>query len=160
MMYQKDYLAITSFKPQPISLVSTSSFEKEEVSVQLHQIIMVLQNKFKCKVIPSPTSPNQLNTISLNYVKVFITQLCLTLCNPMDCSLPGSSVHGILQARILEWAAISFSRDLPDPGIEPWSTALQADSLLSEPLGKPHINPSAHSHCYQSSHYHLTLEFL
>ena len=39
-----------------------------------------------------------------------VAQLCLTLCNPMDCSLPGSSVHGILQARIPEWVAISFSR--------------------------------------------------
>ena len=39
-----------------------------------------------------------------------VTQSCLTLCNPMDCSLPGSSVHGIFQARILEWVAISFSR--------------------------------------------------
>ena len=39
-----------------------------------------------------------------------VTQSCLTLCNPMDCSPPGSSVHGILQARILEWAAISSSR--------------------------------------------------
>ena len=39
-----------------------------------------------------------------------VTQLCLTLCHPMDCSLPGSSIHGIFQARILEWVAISFSR--------------------------------------------------
>ena len=39
-----------------------------------------------------------------------VAQSCLTLCNPMDCSLPGSSVHGILQARTLEWVAISFSR--------------------------------------------------
>ena len=39
-----------------------------------------------------------------------VTQLCPTLCDPMDCSLPGSSVHGILQARILKWVAISFSR--------------------------------------------------
>ena len=38
-----------------------------------------------------------------------ITQSCLTLCDPMDCSPPGSSIHGILQARILEWVAISFS---------------------------------------------------
>ena len=38
------------------------------------------------------------------------TQLCLTLCNPMDCSPPGSPVHGIFQARILEWVSISFSR--------------------------------------------------
>ena len=36
-------------------------------------------------------------------------QLCPTLCDPMDCSLPGSSLHGILQARVLEWVAISFS---------------------------------------------------
>ena len=39
-----------------------------------------------------------------------LLQLCLTLCDPMDCSLPGSLVHGVLQARILEWVAISFSR--------------------------------------------------
>ena len=39
-----------------------------------------------------------------------VTQLCLTLCNPMDCSLPGSSIHGIFQARVLEWDAIAFSR--------------------------------------------------
>ena len=56
-------------------------------------------------------------------------QSCPTLCDPMDCSLSGSSVHGILQARILEWVAISFSRGLPDPGIEAGSTALQADNL-------------------------------
>ena len=55
----------------------------------------------------------------------------------MDCSPPGSSVHGILQARILEWVAIPVSRDLPDPGIEPGSPTLQADSLPSEPPGKP-----------------------
>ena len=42
-------------------------------------------------------------------VKVLAAQLCLTLCDPMDCSPPGSSVHGILQTRILEWVAISFS---------------------------------------------------
>ena len=42
-------------------------------------------------------------------VCVLVAQSCLTLCDPMDCSPPGSSVHGILQARILEWVAISFS---------------------------------------------------
>ena len=42
-----------------------------------------------------------------------VAQLCMTLCDPMDCSLPGSSVHGIFQARILEWVAISFSRRSP-----------------------------------------------
>ena len=64
-------------------------------------------------------------------------QPCLTFCNPKNCSLPGSSVHGILQARILEWVAILFSRDLPNPGIEPRSPTLQADSLPSEPSWTP-----------------------
>ena len=50
---------------------------------------------------------------------------------------PDSSVHGTFQARILEWVAISFSKDLSDLGIKPRSPALQADSLLSEPPGKP-----------------------
>ena len=44
-----------------------------------------------------------------------VTQSCPTLCDPMDCSLPGSSVHGILQARVLEWVAISFSRRSSQP---------------------------------------------
>ena len=66
-----------------------------------------------------------------------VAQLCPTLCNPVDCSLPGFSVHGILQARILEWVIVSFSGDLPDPGTEPGSPALRADAVTSEPPGKP-----------------------
>ena len=50
----------------------------------------------------------------------------LTLFYPMGSSPPGSSVRGILQARILEWIAILFSKDIPNPGIEPGSPALQA----------------------------------
>ena len=46
-----------------------------------------------------------------------VTQLYPALCDPMDCSLPGPSVHGILQARILEWIAISSPGDLPNPGL-------------------------------------------
>ena len=60
----------------------------------------------------------------------------------MDCSLPGSSVHGTCPwdspwTRILEWVPCPSSGDLPDPGIEPRSPALQADSLPSEPPGEP-----------------------
>ena len=68
--------------------------------------------------------------------KVKGAQSCPTLCDCMDCSLLGS-VHGILQARILEWVAIPSPRDLPSPGIEPRSPAFQIDSLLSGPPGKP-----------------------
>ena len=48
-----------------------------------------------------------------------LLQSCLMFCDPMDCSLPGSSVHGILQARILESDPCPPPRDLPDPGIKP-----------------------------------------
>ena len=59
------------------------------------------------------------------------------LCSLKDCSLPSSSVHGILRVRILVWVAISFSRGSSQPRIEPRSPTLQADSLSSEPIGKP-----------------------
>ena len=55
----------------------------------------------------------------------------------MDCGPPGSSVHGILQAKTVEWVAIPSPEDLPDPGIETGSPALQADSSPFEPPGKP-----------------------
>ena len=57
------------------------------------------------------------------------------LCNTVDCSPPGSYVHGVSQARILKWVAISSSRDLPDSGIEPVSPAWQVDSLPLSHLG-------------------------
>ena len=67
-----------------------------------------------------------------------VAQACLTLCRPMDCSQTGSSVHGILQARILEWVAISFSRGgLLNTGIKLRLPALWADSLPSELPEKP-----------------------
>ena len=51
---------------------------------------------------------------------MLVTQSCPTLYNPMDCSLPGSSVHGILQARIQEWIAISFSKASSQPRDRTW----------------------------------------
>ena len=71
---------------------------------------------------------------------------CLTLCDQTDCSPPGSSVHGLLQARILEGVAMPSSRgNLPNPEIKLTSPTLQADSLL----------PS-----HQGSHYHTSKDCL
>ena len=50
-------------------------------------------------------------------VKVLVAQSCPTLCDPVDCSPPGSSVHGTLQARTLEWGAIPFSRGSSQPWV-------------------------------------------
>ena len=55
----------------------------------------------------------------------------------MDCSPPGSSVHGIFHTRILEWVAISFSGDILDPGFKPASSALQVDSFVLSDQGSP-----------------------
>ena len=70
-------------------------------------------------------------------VKVLFAQLCLILCDPMDCSPPGSSVHGILHAEY--WSGLPFRspRGLPHQGIKLGSLALKADSLPYEPPGKP-----------------------
>ena len=62
--------------------------------------------------------------------KLKVAQSCPILCDPMD-----YTVHGILQATILEWVAFPSPGDLPNPGIEPRCPALQADSLLAEPQG-------------------------
>ena len=68
-------------------------------------------------------------------------------CDPMNyCSPPGSSVHGILQARILEWVAISSPGELPNQGIEPRSPAFQADALPTELHKKAVIKSSAQIH--------------
>ena len=66
---------------------------------------------------------------------MLVAQSCLTVCDPMDCSSPGFSVHEIFQARILGGLPFPSPGDLPDPEIKPGSPALQADSLLTELQG-------------------------
>ena len=74
---------------------------------------------------------------------MLVTQLCPTLCNPMDCSPPGSSVPGILQERILEWVITSFSRgssQLRDPThVSRVSCGLAGGFFTTEPPGKPTV---------------------
>ena len=81
---------------------------------------------------------------NVTYLKCLLSLVlsCLTSCNPMDWSPPGSSAHGILQARILKQVACPPTADLPDPGIKPRSPVVQADSLPPESPGKPfyHLN--------------------
>ena len=68
-----------------------------------------------------------------------VAKSCLTLCDPMDCSPPGSSVHGIYQARILEWVAISSPKGSPQPRdwTSPMAPALAGRFFTIEPPGKP-----------------------
>ena len=70
-------------------------------------------------------------------MKALVTHSCPTLCDPMDCSPPGFSVHGILQARVLEWAVIPLSKGSSQLRFEPRSPALQADSLPLSHQGSP-----------------------
>ena len=77
----------------------------------------------------------------LRYSSVLVSQSCLTLWNPMDYSLPGSFVHGILQTRILECVAISFSRGSSQPRDWTQVLVLQEDFLPSEPPWKTKTNP-------------------
>ena len=65
-----------------------------------------------------------------------VVHSCPVLCDPLDGSPPGSSVHWIFQARIMKWLLFRFPGDFPDPGIKSRSPALQGDSLPFEPLGE------------------------
>ena len=78
----------------------------------LHFIFCLLILKFVFFTLLSKWYGQYTNMVSATILslKVKVTQSCLTLCDPMDCSPPGSSVHGILQARILEWVAMPSSR--------------------------------------------------
>ena len=112
-----------------------------------------------------PYAPFLLSTMCIFYAPLIIVlyskfnlhilklQSCLIVCNPMDCSLPGSSVHGIIQARILEWVAISFSRgDLTDSGIKPMSLVaptFQAESLFLSHLESPTTIPDKQIYRYR-----------
>ena len=91
--------------------------------------------RYSCLRIPWTEEPDRLQ--SMGSQVVLVTQLCLTHCDPMDCCLPGSSVHGILRQEYSCGLPFPSPGDLSNPGIEPWSPALQADSLPSELLGKP-----------------------
>ena len=79
-----------------------------------------------------------------------VAQLCPTLCDPMDCSLPGSSIHGIFQARVLEWVATLSSGGLLTQGLNPCLLYLlhwQASSLPLVPFGKLKAILEDFSHC-------------
>ena len=77
---------------------------------RLRKISLILE-KFRKQTYP----PDEITRFCSHSLKVLVTQLCPILCDPMDCSLPGSSVHGILQARILKWVAISYSKGSSQP---------------------------------------------
>ena len=92
-------------------------------------------------------------------------QLCPTLCDPMNCSPPGSSVHGILQARILEWVVMPSSGGIsPILNFQPGSPALQVDSLLLSDQGSPtHTHTHTHTHtedcCFEQNFFGDEKEF-
>ena len=83
-----------------------------------------------CHSVMSDTKPPGKPT-HLSVCVCVCVRACVCMCDSMDCSPPGSFVHGILQPRIPEWVVISFSECLPNPGIEPGPPALQAGTILS-----------------------------
>ena len=77
---------------------------------------------------------------------MLVAQSCPTLCDTMDCSPLGSSVHEISQARILQWVAFPSPGDLPNPGIESTSPALAGGFSTAEPPAKPLSNKGFNKH--------------
>ena len=104
----------------------------------MHALIHIYKYPHSSHTLTQNTHANTPHTVTQihmfthtpSYTKVLVTQSCPTPHDAMDSIPPGSSVHGILQARIVEWFAMPSCGDLLNPGIKPVSPALQADSLL------------------------------
>ena len=96
------------------------------------------------------------------HIYVLVAKLCQTLCDPTNYSLPGFSVHGISQARILEWIAIPFSRgSSPLRNLEPRYPALQAISLPFEPrsiYSYEYIHIHLYTHIFIYRHIHIIMK--
>ena len=86
-----------------------------------------------------PAKPQEKPSLYIIYIYLLLLshEVVSASCNPVACSPPGSSVHGISQARILGWVPIPSAGDLPDPGIEPASPALAGRFFTTEPPGRP-----------------------
>ena len=121
--------------PVTRSLKPGTKYSHSSIQKLFLQHLLILFSFINSKIISSAPSTRLVKS-STNVCVCGSLPSCI-LCNPMDCRSPGSSVHGILQARILEWVAILFSRGASRPGIKLRSPTLWADSLLSEPPGKP-----------------------
>ena len=99
------------------------------LSATLEMGRFTLLSSFCLRCFCLPESPRKVvDVFWLEKVKVLVTEACPTLCHPMDCSPPGSSVHGILQARMLEWVAIPFCRGSSQQRDRTWVSWI-ADSL-------------------------------
>ena len=112
--------AIQALSPSPPAFTLSQYQGLFQWVSSLHQVAKILETQHQCAC-----------------VYVCVAQWCLTLCHPMDCSSPGSTVHGILQARIFEWVATTFSRRSSQHRDQTRLSHIAADSLPSEPPGKP-----------------------
>ena len=106
-------------------------FRTHEVNLPIQFLVLETQTHFPFTATLILVQKQSHRILELLGKKSEVAQSCLTLCDPVDCSPPGSSVHGILQARILEWVAISSSRGFSRP-----RDRTQV-SRISEPPGKP-----------------------
>ena len=106
-------VAVTMPKAAPRGAEPSIPTSRNTWAIQSISVLSTGAGNFHRKPSNPLTTENKKEYILLQCMKVKseseVPQSCLTLCNPMDCSLSGSSVHGVFQAKLLEWGAISFS---------------------------------------------------
>ena len=123
--------------PSKLELSSYTNYRLELGFLWVHCFIFCCENVSFAFHLPFQVPPFQkpLSTVChLSCVHIFffkVAQSCPTLCNPLDYSLPGSSVHGILQERILEWGFISFSRGSSQPRDWTWVSHIEGGFFTS-----------------------------
>ena len=133
-------LFYAKYIPRPFNSLNFHLFHCQTITFTVSSSLPSISSSTFCNLAlpPNPTSCRE-PAFSPTESESEVGQFCLTLCDHMDCSLPGSSIHGIFQARGLEWVATSFSRGSSRPRDRTRVPALQADALPSEPPGKPFL---------------------
>ena len=114
---------ILSYPFSPIPVVTCVSSYVNRIESVMYRPLLLAGQESVCFLLhhkQAGATQDGIRVIILNEVKVLVARSCLTLCNPIVCSLPGSSAHGIFQARILEWVIIPFSRGSSLPRDQTW----------------------------------------
>ena len=138
---------------EPMSLTSSSLAGRFFTTSTIWEALRSLQARTKYRSSKRPTDMWAILYEMKCKVITQFTQSCPTLCDPMDCGLPGSSAHGILQERILEWVFMHSSGNFPDPGNEPAS--LMSSTLAGGFFTTGAIWESPHIYTFRYKHDNL-----
>ena len=148
-IYGENIIVILELNSQKYTGLLSAGSSRSIYSQSYHTVPPGMSGFPTLTLIPVPVSTSEsMLWEDMKWTEVLVSQLCLTLCDPMDCSPRGSSVHWILQARILEWVAIPLSRGSSQPTYWTWVCSTAGRFLTIWATMVPCIHLALQSPCW------------